>query len=323
MKKHLPNVLTAVCCVLLIISLFQNASLKQELQNLQSDTAWSISSVQTSVDSLYADIDTLLQEQASLLSDSSWTFPDSTDLQDGTAFVLCSVSPKEYRPEKTSAALICNGTEYPMVLQNGTYSAELPLPLFQESWISAVRFTEEDTIRTEKLDWYLSPRYEYLPTVFANYQGSISWNPENGITTKTYNGELTIEVDSTDENTSAVQSITLVECINGEEAVTTDIPLNTVPVHSDEDTIPLHEESEIPSTFYYTLDKSTEIPFDSTYDAYIEVVDHYNFHHRAWIARDRIDAEGEPADSDMEWWTGMEADIYNENGTALYLPGEG
>lgn len=311
MKKDISTITSGISCVLLVICLFQIISLKQQLQSLESNVSYRISNVESSISSIYSNIDMKLEEQSNLLAKSDWTFSD-VDVEAGIVKVKCTVSPKEYRPEETKAILMCNDTEYSMALEKGEYTAIIPISLFDESHVSKVQFIEDDTIRNENLDWYLSPRYDCLPMVYANFGGSTDGKVRDGIYVKSYDGVIDINIDQKDDMVD-VQSITMIECINEKEATRTEIPISTTT-----STQASGNSIENPTYFYCDLDKSVEIPFGSTYSIYIEVVDSYNLHYRALIDYEAIDYNGDPIDG-FEWWCGSESSIYNENGEALFV----
>lgn len=314
MKKGISIIVVGISCVLLVICLFQINHLKEQLQSLESNVSHNISNMESSISSIYSNIDMKLEEQSNLLANSDWTFGDP-DIEDGTVKVKCTVSPKEYRPEGTRAILMCNGTEYPMLLENREYTVVIPISLFEESHVSKVQFIEDDTVYTENLDWYLSPRYDYLPMVYANFAGSADGKVKGGSYVKSYDGIIDINIEQEGDMVD-VQSITMIECINEKETTRTEIPLSTTTSTGES-----VNSIENPAYFYYDLDKSVEILFNNTYSIYIEVVDSYNLHYRVLIDYEAIGDNGEPID-DFEWWYHVESSIYNEKGEALFVPDE-
>ena len=162
MKNNISTAIAITACLLTVICLLHIYDLRQQILNSENNLRNYLYNVESSIDSIYYNIDTMLFEQATLLADSNWNYGEA-DIDAKSATIQCSVAPKEYRPDTTTAILICNDTEYPMALKNGEYTLALPLALFDESIISKVLFIDNGTVRTEALDWYITPRYEFLP----------------------------------------------------------------------------------------------------------------------------------------------------------------
>ena len=321
MKNHIPTGISIIACVLVIACLVQIADLKTRLSNVQNNLGNQISGIQSSINNIKGDIRDTMEEQASLLEDTNWTF-EGTDMGARTATIRCVVTPKEYRPNDTAVILMCNDKEYPMALENAEYTAVLSLPLFDESVLSKVQIIDNGTVRTEALNWSIVPRFEFMPQVNANFAGGGTGSAKDGKFIFQREGDIEIHFYQNANNFS-VQSITLYEYMDGAEIGKTDIPLNTIPSPR-KDGMPepatrIYNESEPVSDFYYPLNKTVEIPFGSTYEMYIEVVDNYGFHYRVWIAGSVIDNNGTPTE-DLNPWPSQEAGIFDEHGTVLWEP---
>ena len=324
MKKHIPTVIAVISSFLVAACLFQIAELKNQLWGVQNDLSSQISWVMSSVDNIHFNIENTLKEQANLLESSSWVF-DEVDIDNRAVIIRCAVTPKEYRPDDTAAILVCNDKEYPMTLSNGEYTAMLSVPLFGDSNFSKVQLIDDGTVRTAALNWWITPRFELLPQVNANFTGRGSGSVRDGGFNLERNGEIEIHIFQSENNFSA-QSISMFEYINGEELERTGIPLNTVPSPRKDRAIPeravsIYSDSETATDFYYQLNKSVAIPFDSTYEVYIEVVDNYGLHYRLLLDRTAIDSRGNPIDG-MNYWHGAEADIYDASGNVLWESGK-
>ena len=326
MKKHISTIIAAIACVLCAICLAQLVDMKQQIQSLQSNLGTYMTGTQSSINNIYSNIDSKLEEQSNLLASGEWAFGEA-DIDAGTVILQCSVAPKEYQPEVTSAALFCNGTEYPMTLADGEYAAKLPISLFGDSVVSKVQFEENGTVRTESLEWYISPRYEFLPNVYANFSGSGRGSIGEGSYIWSREGQVEINVERKGNETD-VQSIAMIEYTDGQETKRTDIPLNTTPAPQSNGTAymepatPVGDVGASPSYVYYPLNNDFEIPFGSTFDLYIEVVDGYGLHYRVLIDHTEVDSDGRPVDDEYGHWRGFEAGIYDNDGNALYVPGE-
>ncbi|MPM41941.1 hypothetical protein SDC9_88603 [bioreactor metagenome] len=324
MKKHLSDILAAVACLLVIVCMFQISALKQQVGNLQNVLNSQMSNVSDNINGIYSNVSSMLEEQASLLADSSWEFGEA-DMDALTVELLCSVSPKEYA-SGTAATIVVDGVEQPMTISNGTFTAKTKVPLFAEVTVSKVVFREGDTVRTEALDWHLSPRGEYLPNVYANLDGSSTGSVKDGI--YAYHREGVVNVDVDCGHAYELKSVTLVETIDDQEIGRTDIPLDNKDFfenyQSEDGARPEPAESlaqsagtELSSSFYYGLDKDYEIPFGTVLTIYVEVEDGNGLFYRCIIDRTELNEIGDLVD-DSSWWCGSESSIYDANGKGLY-----
>lgn len=311
MKKNWQTILLAVMCVMLGICMAQIADLKEQLHSFENNTYNRLSYVEMNVNRLYSGIDEKLEQQAKILADSEWSYGEA-DVDAGTVLLKVSISPKEYRPEATEAYVSCNDTEYLMTLEDGSYTVSIPISMYKESFVSVVKLRDGDAVRTEKLDWYVNPRYEYLPIVYAHYSGSSSGTGKNGVTQqgtyrKTFQGEIQLTIDQKGEYADDIQAVALVECLDDEVVEVTKIP----------------EETWKASGHYpysWPFEKTVSIPFGSTYGVYLEVVDGDGLRHRAWVEKETIDAEGNPVKNTSEFWRGAEASIHDAEGKLVYAP---
>ena len=297
MKKNIPTILTGICCVLLGITLVQNYELKRQISEMESNLWNQVSRLETSVNTITWNIDQKMEEEASILSDSSWSYGDA-DMDAKTVTVICRVTPKEYVPELTKAYISCENELYPMVLEDGTFVAEIPMNLFEDSCVEHVRFEENGTIRVEKLDWNLYPRQEYLPTAYVDFAGGTSGSKKDGTFVRTFDSEALIQLDYKDD-LKPEKSIEMVEMLDGKELRRTEIPVGT---------------------YRYEMDHTVTIPFGSSYGIYFEVTDLYDLHHRCWLWYETVDekgnSEGDPFDM---VWPGAEASIYGADGEPLIV----
>ena len=326
MKNHLPNSVAIIAITIVLMCFVQILDLKSLLVSSQNEMSMQISRVANSVDNIHFTIANSLNEQAKLLADSDWAF-DQVDIDARMMTVRCAVTPKEYRPNATTVILVCNDVEYPMMLDKGEYAVVLSIPLFGESVVSKVQLIDGNTVRTEALDWWLTPHFEVLPQVNASFSGRGSGSVKDGKFNLKKEGEIEISIYQ-NENNGSVHSISLLDYIDGTEIERTNIPLNTDPSPSQYGAIPDrsvligHNDSQINRTFYYPLDKSVAIPFGSTYERYIEVVDNYGFRYRVMMEWTIVDNKGNPTD-ELHYWHGGEAAIYDEQGHELWVSGKG
>ena len=318
MKKHAPTAIAVIALILVVVCLFQIAELKSQIWSVHNGLSSQISGVRSSVDNIHANIANTLNEQANLLVNSTWTF-DEADIDAETVTIRCVVTPKEYSPDSTSVVLVCNDAEYSMALENGEYIVVLPIPLFGESILSMVQLIDDGTVRTEVLDWWISPRFEFLPQINAYFIGSSGVRRVDGKLSLHRDGEIEINIYQY-ENSVIVQSISMLEYIDGEEIERTNIPLNTIPSTRQDGAVReeparrIYGYSEMPTDFYCSLNKIVEIPTGSTYEMYIELVDNYGFHYRVLL--DHIIDSDDNRVEDMVF----EIAIYDGDGNVLWVP---
>ncbi len=328
MKKNISDVLSAVTCVLIIICLFQISALKSQVRNLQNDLISHMSTVDNSISNVYSSVYSAMEEQTSLLSVGSWKF-GKVDFDAMTVILNCAISPKEYATN-TEAAIIIDGAEHAMTLGNGgKFIANIEIPLFSETHVSTVIFREDESIRTEALDWHVSPQYDYFPEIYADLDGSATGSSQDGL--YVYHRKGVVNVDAYCKDEGEIKSATLVEMLDGKKLSTTDIPLDNKEFfenyQSESGARPENVAAAQSTTqveghitqgpFYYALDKDYEIPYGSMLTLYVEVEDGNGFLYRCVIDHMEVSDSGEPIDDDY-LWAGMDASIYDTNGQVLY-----
>ena len=324
MKKSISigvAIVSVITCILVMVCLWEIADLKQQIFHAEHNlySAIDMASVNTA-NNLYATIESLQADRDRIMISRDCTYGD-IDAEKKTATVHWTFVPKEYRPDETRAVLVFNGKEYPMTLKNGEYTVSLPIPLFEDTVFSQVQLIDGDTIRTEILGWNLSPRFELLPEIFAYFSGGSGFDARDGKFRVEQDGEITISVRHQTFDAPPIQAISMVEYINGEEISRTDIPLtDTSSAISDtvQPTIPpmVGGSYENPSYFYYQMNKISEIPFGSTYELCVEVVDGYGLLHREWLDYFVVDSDGTPSYEPYSPTSG--SNIYDESGNVLW-----
>lgn len=301
MKKDWSKWISAITCILLVICLVQIADLKQQMQNLSNNLTHRMSDVENSVQNISSKIYRQLEKEASLLADSAWSYGD-VDLDTYTVEFQCSVSPKEYQPEVTKAVLLTGTGEYPMSLENGVYTVKADVPIFEESQVMTVQFHENGVIRTEALDWYLNPRYECLPTAYADFSGGSSFYMEDVIRILDMDGELNINLESKGGKYKA-EKFYLLQYIDGKEISREELSM----------------EQESAQCYYLPWQRKFEVPFGCTYAIYVEVVDNLGLRHRIQMEGKTLDEEGEVVEDERDWWLYGEGSLYDAKGNPLYI----
>ncbi len=324
MKKYIPTILSGLACVLLGVTLVQNYELRRQISEIESNLWNQISRVENAVNGITYNIETTLEEGAALLIDDRWSFQDA-DIENGTVTAILEVMPKEYHPEKTKAMIVCNEKEYPMSLENGVFRSNVEVSLFERSLVERVLFEEDGVIRSESLNWSLTPRHDLLPVVYAHYAGGTTGrrgDQAKGMYEVEFDGELQVDID-TPQEMEAIRSIYIVEMVDDEVIGRTEIPLDPADVAEAAGDHMAAEAYLFPGTFTHEFDhKKVSFPYGSTYAMYVEVEDGYGLIHRAWAWREKISETGEPVDDDHWWWRGAEASIFNADGEPLAVHDE-
>lgn len=331
MKKNAPTIVSIICCVLLVISLFQISSLRQEVSSLRSRLSNEIDRVNNSVSGIYTEVRSMLEEEANQLSVSEWEY-SSIDVDKRTAEVLCTIVPKEYTPDSTEAALVVNGEEAPMTYGDGQYTASIALPLFEESRIEQVLFNDGGTIRTQSLDWHIAPRYEALPSSYAGMSGSTKGTP--GQNAFTWDVDYSVHIDVQQKGGFSIQSIELVEMLDGKEVGRLPVDISEAGQHAyieaaakageaiPENATSSHAHYDGSASFLYYLDKTYQIPNGSELIIYADVVDGNGLRYRSFAEGMAIGTNGEPDDErtdHLKMFSFAEPIwIFDENGDVIY-----
>jgi len=332
MKKNAPMIVSIICCVLLVISLFQISNLRQEVSSLRSRLSNELDRVNNSVSGIYTEVRSMLEEEANQLSVSEWEY-DEIDIKNRTAEVLCTIVPKVHTPGTTQASLVYDGQEAPMTYDNGAYTASLKLPLFEESRISQVMLNDGGTIRTQELDWYIAPRYEALPTSYAGMSGSATGKP--GATAYTWSVEYSVHINVEQKGEFSVRSMELVEILDGEEIGRIPVDISDAGQQAYAEAVAKAGEA-IPenvtsgsskdyngsANFLYYLEKEYAIPNGSELAIFVDVVDGNGLRYRSFAEGMAIGEDGQPDHSrtdEMRMFDFAEPLwIFDETGAVIY-----
>ena len=197
MTNKWQKFMNIVCLALLLMCFVKIRWMENELSNIRNNLNSNYSMLRSDISFISNNIRYELEQQASLISDSGFDVTN-LNIKDKTAVVDCYVVPKTYSPQQTSATILCNGVEYPMTLENGRYTANITFPITEEVFeISSVSFTEDNTIRTQKIGWQINPKYDLIPTAYIYYSGSMSQDYGETITRK-YQGSIDIDFEHRD-----------------------------------------------------------------------------------------------------------------------------
>ena len=304
MKQRLVNIILVINTILLVACMVQINDLKMEIKNLKSNTGSQLSSIFTTVNNSYSNIEETLAKEASIVSKAEWEF-GNIDIKKRTVEVKAYVIPKEYIPNETQAFFLCNGEEVAAEYSDGKYEVTMNVPLFEDVSIPSVLFKENGVIRAESLDWVFNPRNELLPFVHAYNYGSISYGKskdKENMGTWTFGGDLEVDVAAKYIEEFEIDKAEIIRYIDGKEAERMDITLDAMVAHN---------------TFAYNWNPTYEIPYGSRQDIFVEVTLRCGLVYRSQISTCGMDEKGNPIDDDI-YPAMMEASIYDTDGNLLY-----
>jgi len=293
MKKNYQTIISTVSCLIAVICLFQINGLKNEIEVLRSSLSGQISTVNSSVIDIYSNIDSKLKNEASLITASGYDY-EELDVENGLVNMRIHITPKQYSPDKTEVSVYINENRYEMTLLNGDFVLDTKVPIFEDSTVSKAVFTEDGIIKTESLDWYFSPVYEFIPTVDAFLSGS--WHHGNG-----YDMSGTIEVDI-NAPLSKITKTLIVEKLDGKVENKESIDMK------------FDNTNEYYTHGYYEISKVLDVPKGSTYELYLAIESGLVYVSR--LDRYELDSNGNVVDNNDNMY--KSADIYDKEGNLLY-----
>ena len=321
MKKHLSTIVTVLALAIAVISQFRISNLQGEIRQMENRLNSSISNVQSNQSNAIAYMQQLMEKEASILTHTDFSLGE-LDLANKTFVFSGSVTPKEHQPGVTEAFLTVNSKAYPMQLANGVYTIQLDLPLFEEARVDKVEFHEGDVIRTETLDKQWSPRYELLPQINGRLSGSGRGSAANGVYTWHREGEIRVSVEGKGQ-TIDVRSVAILEVLDGVEVDRTEIPLTSTKSNRNEEPAP----EPVPEsgftvrgseTFYHEIDRDFNIPYGSTLELAVEVVDGNGLRYRTVLEHWSVNEKGENVDDDLMGLRDLFEKILDADGNILY-----
>lgn len=306
MKKNNSMIVAIVAVVVAVICLWQNYQLKQDIAYLKSQMNQIENAVDVDMMNIRQEVQSTLKEMTSLISASSWEYV-SEDIENGTVDIACHVTPKEYS-ELTEAKIVCGGKEYPMVYKDGEYEAQITISVYEDTVVERVIFAEGESLQAEELSWGIAPRLDYLTLVYGHLDCQ---ERDDKVVDGMYVWEMEALLHISVERKGSpvgVQSMALVEQIDGVEVGRTEIPLSSS--ISIEDNI--HQ-------YQYAFEDAYEIPLGSEFCLYLEVVDGDNLYHRNVLelfeaAEENIEDNAYP----VQVWNGAESEIYDAEGNKLF-----
>ncbi len=304
MKKHLSKIVMAGFAIALIICFWTIGQLKREIQEMENRFSYSISNMESSLSSNSSYFQELYEKEASILTKAEWSY-GSMDSLTYLLDIRCNIVPKMYDPQVTKATLFYEDQSIPMELVNGEFVADVPVYIFKDEInIDKVQFEENGVIRSESLDWQLYPMNECVPFVYTYYYGNAHGSAKNQVYIKTMDGSIDVSLETTglSKNTISLKEAYLVTYLNENETSRKNITPNSL------------EQQNESFLFQYNLKHSFEIPFDSTYQIYVEVIDENGLTYLAEVQNLFVDETGECYD----YTNNYKRIIKDRNGKVLY-----
>lgn len=303
MKRNISLIVMVISCIVSAVCLAEIYSLKNELNNLRNNIDVYMLNIQTSVNNITGRVENTLEREANLLAESGWDDWKNVKLEENQVTVECFVVPKEYSPENTKAYIYCNDTAFPMTLENGKFVADVTMPVFTESSINKVQFEENDTVRTQSLDWYMNPKVDILPEFYAN-SGGYTISYKDDFAKFNYNGYVDLHIDHNGKSYEKRAEFAVM--VDGKEVWRKGIDLVS-PFHS----------TEYMDIYDVEISKDFDIPYGSTVEVYVEFKDGYGLIHRCTL-ENFTTSKNETDRNEAQAFYGT-ADIYASDGTPLYL----
>lgn len=284
-----------IICIFLVVCLIQNANLKREIQKLEDNLRMRISDVQYDVNNISSNVTSTLQQESSLVTFTDYSL-EGLDIAAGTADLVCEILPKEYIEGVTAVSVVCDEKEYPLTFSDGTYKGTIPVSAFDEVHIESAIMRDDNVTRTEELNWYVSPRYEYLPIVYADMGSTYNSYTKDGKFIWKVRGDVKYSVEGEGKN-GEHEAAYFYACLDGKEI----------------------ERVDITKGNSYSFSRDYEIPFGSTLILYVEVIDLYGLHHRSVLEYIEIDGTGDQIYDENELaWRGSMASLYDGEGNLLH-----
>ena len=305
MKEKWQKVLNITTFILLIVCIVKIVSIEDKLSALKNTVNNNHSMLQNSIGTISSNIRYELEQQASLVIDSGWSTKD-LNLEEKTVTLDCYVIPKTYNPQKTTASILCNGTEIPLTLENNRYTAEIKLFLSEEYNISNVSFTEDGTISTHQLNWRISPADDLVPTAYMSFSGSSRHSCSGKNIKRTYEGYVEIDLVHKGFNTKIKQA-ELTVIIDGKEAL------------KEQPEIDLLVENEYTDMYRFYVNNSFDITSGSTIEMYVDVIDNNGWRYHTILENILITKDGSPQHISPY---NAYADIYDSDNNLIFKGSE-
>lgn len=317
MKKYIPSVIALCSCLLTLLCLFRISALEDRIYSLQNNLTNMQNVLRDDIRSISSNVLSSVEEGNNLLSTSSYSLEDPNP-EGGTVDLSCIVTLKEFEPEGTTAVLTCNGKEYPMNLRGGDFVAKFPISIFDTCRVTQVSFSKDGLVRTQALDWYISPRDEFIPSLYANISGTSTGSAEDGVYSWHKKGNLHVSVEQKGGLRSEINRIDLVQEVDGEESQRRSL------LNERQDNAVVFGKtptavvtSQDPFRLEVEIDEDFLCPYGSTLLIYVELRDENGYIHRPIVDEISVTEEGQLDDDRIPLWHGAQGNIYDSDGNLL------
>ena len=290
-----------ISLLLSVVMLIMIIGLREEVDTLSSQIQNAQNNIKNRINELESFIEHSKEEEASILSSYDWEYVNE-DMQNRKVAVKVNVTPKEYSTT-TEAFFVCNGTEYPMTLENGTFTGSIVASFADKIKVSQFIFKDGDSVRTEAVEFDASPKYDYLPDIYPEFVGSYGGKLSSTTPEFLLEGDMLAHVSS---KTDAFEmgKVELAICVNDKE-------VKRVAMTKVTDT----EDNELNDNVYrVTIDEELNVNVGDTVETYIEATDSFNWKYRALAFGVTVMNDGDM----MEEMTVGVTEIYDENGKLLF-----
>lgn len=324
MKKNWSLIASAAALALAVVCVVKVISIADSLGDMRQSISSQLNDMKNGIDGIETRVLDAIDAQGSLISYSGWVYED-TDISGGSVSISCTITPKEYT-ESTEAYIVCNGKEYVMTGADRSYTAVISIPVFENSNISSVVFSDGDTVRTQSLDMSIFPRYDILPIVSGRFDGSGEGKKNAGSFSYTRNGLVFVDVENS--NYSGVEKAEIVFETDGKETGREQIDLSYSAqeeyidkASTGNSRITMPEENQYDessySRIYYYLENTAEIEFGGVNDIYVEITYDTGLCMRSLCDSISVDENGSVGAGNYQF-VGAEGSIIDENGKELY-----
>lgn len=296
MKQKTSTIISIISTVGLILCVLYISDLKSDIENLNASTRNQYNTLNNEVKTIYSNVDEMLKKQASLLAGKTIEYGEK-DLESKTVELICTAVPKEYKPGKTTAVLICDGKEYQMKYKDGSFTAKIPLSIFDDHVVNSIVFETDGLRQTEDISEQRTPRWDVMPMVYASLSGQTTRS--SGSYRIDSDGNITMDSKS---DTSRIEKVYLVEYRDGKEI-------------SREEILKDHDDNR--TTFNFTVKKAYALPEGSVFALCTEVIDENGFIYRNLVEKVKATSNNFLDYSDA-LWRSAEANIYAPDGEPLY-----
>lgn len=252
MENKRSKLLVGVIVVLiagLIASIVMIYDLTEKVENLQMSFSNQLSSINSSINSIYSNVDEALKKQTSIVSGVEENKGNLNE-KDLTVPVSIKVVPKVIS-EDTKLSVEIGDKNYPLSKSNATeYSATVNVPLFNMEEAVLLIESKGET-KTELLEnvYITDMWYSYLPMInHADFSGSSGYTNGN----YTLNGTIHINCDeSAKMDKRGFEKISLEASVNGKKVWEQD---GTDAFNKNDGEIPLTKGFEMKQTDKLTID---------------------------------------------------------------------